>query len=466
MTGRFQSFVIFAEMRTGSNFLEANLNALPGVVCYGEAFNPNFIGTKDQLELLGVTLPQRLANPAQLLQRMRERTRGLPGFRFFNDHEPRILDQVLDDAQCAKIILTRNPIDSYISWKIANATGQWKLTDVSWLKSAKVWFDAEEFRGYLEGMQEVQLRLLRHLQTTGQTAFYIDYEDIASVDVLNGLAAFLGVEGRLNGLDDTLKRQNPQDIDAKVENPQEMHEALARLDRFNMSRTPNFEPRRSAAIPTAVAAAAQPLLFLPVPSAPDGTIRAWMAGLGTGGVIEGFEQKSLRQWKRAHPGHLSFTVIRHPLLRAHVAFRELIIAGQRPGVRRQLIRAHKAVLPEPGEPFADAEAERAAFVIFLRYAKWAVVGQTGIKVDANWASQTAVIQGFAGFHPLDLIIREDRLAEGLGYLAAATGLAAPQAMGPAGSAALSLIYDDEVERAAAEAYQRDYTGFGFGPWRG
>ena len=36
----FTSFVMFAGMRTGSNFLEANLNALPGVSCLGEVFNP------------------------------------------------------------------------------------------------------------------------------------------------------------------------------------------------------------------------------------------------------------------------------------------------------------------------------------------------------------------------------------------------------------------------------------------
>lgn len=41
---RFDSFVMFAEMRTGSNFLEANLNAMPGVTCHGEMFNPHFIG--------------------------------------------------------------------------------------------------------------------------------------------------------------------------------------------------------------------------------------------------------------------------------------------------------------------------------------------------------------------------------------------------------------------------------------
>ncbi len=40
----FDYFVVFAEMRTGSNFLEANLNAFAGLTCHGEAFNPHFIG--------------------------------------------------------------------------------------------------------------------------------------------------------------------------------------------------------------------------------------------------------------------------------------------------------------------------------------------------------------------------------------------------------------------------------------
>ena len=31
MSGKFDSFVVFAEMRTGSNFLEANLNAFTGI---------------------------------------------------------------------------------------------------------------------------------------------------------------------------------------------------------------------------------------------------------------------------------------------------------------------------------------------------------------------------------------------------------------------------------------------------
>ena len=53
MTGNFDYFVVFAEMRTGSNFLESNLNAFDGIECHGEAFNPHFIGYPNKTELLG-----------------------------------------------------------------------------------------------------------------------------------------------------------------------------------------------------------------------------------------------------------------------------------------------------------------------------------------------------------------------------------------------------------------------------
>ena len=41
----FEYFVVLAEMRTGSNLLESNLNAIDGIECHGELFNPFFIGT-------------------------------------------------------------------------------------------------------------------------------------------------------------------------------------------------------------------------------------------------------------------------------------------------------------------------------------------------------------------------------------------------------------------------------------
>ena len=63
----FDSFVVFAAMRTGSNFLEANLNAIPGVACHGEAFNPYFVGYPHRETLLGFDQAAREADPAKLL---------------------------------------------------------------------------------------------------------------------------------------------------------------------------------------------------------------------------------------------------------------------------------------------------------------------------------------------------------------------------------------------------------------
>ncbi|MGE4326622.1 MAG: nodulation protein NodH, partial [Pseudodonghicola sp.] len=144
-TTAFDYFVIFAEMRTGSNFLEVNLNALDDVACHGEAFNPHFIGYPNRDAILDVTQAQRDADPDRLLAAVRSTPGALGGFRYFHDHDPRVLDTLLDDPRCAKIVLTRNPLDSYVSWKIAQATGQWKLTDVKRRKEALAHFEAEEF---------------------------------------------------------------------------------------------------------------------------------------------------------------------------------------------------------------------------------------------------------------------------------------------------------------------------------
>jgi hypothetical protein len=455
---------MFAEMRTGSNFLETNLNAMPGVLCYGEVFNPHFIGKKDQTSLLGHSLADREANPLSLIRAMRAQTVGLSGFRYFHDHDPRVLQPVLEDPQCAKIILTRNPIESYVSWKIAQETGQWKLTNVKNLKTAQVRFDAREFEMHVAALQEFQVQLMHGLQVTGQTAFYIDYDDINDLDVLNGLAGFLGVKG-LEALDDSLKKQNPEEISRKVINPEEMERALARLDRFNLARTPNFEPRRAPMVPQFVAARSAGLLYMPVRGGPVAQVTEWLQGFG--GIESDFAQKTLRQWKKARVGHRSFTVLRHPVARAHDAFCTQILSGSFRQIREQMQKIHKLGLPEVGKDYPDVAGHRDGFIGFLRWVKLNLSGQTSSRVDAHWASQAAVLQGFAGFQGPDVVLREERLAEGLAFLAAEVGQSAPTLPQPAhhGFCDLAAVYDAEVEAAAREAYARDYVAFGFGDWR-
>lgn len=466
MGQRFTSFVVFAEMRTGSNFLEANLNKMEGVTCYGEVFNPIFVGTPDQAQLMGFDLTQRTASPLDLLQALRDETKGLAGFRFFHDHDSRVLPVVLAEESCAKIILTRNPIESYVSWKIATQTGQWKLTDGKNLKTALVEFDAAEFERHLEALQSFQQVLLHELQVAGQTAFYLDYEDINDLDVLNGLARFLGVAG-LKALDGNLKKQNPQAVAQKLSNPDDLAQAMARLDRFNLSRTPNFEPRRGPMVPQFQAALEAGLLHMPIKSGPVEAITHWLE-TGFGGVQQGLSQKELRQWKRAHPGHRSFSVLRHPVARAHDAFCRQILSGACAEVRGQLEKAYKLPLPPIGQDYPSLAAHQEGFVAFLKWLKLNLGGQTALGVDGYWASQAAVLQGFASFQTPDILLREERLAEGLAYIAAELGLEAPllAAEAPHGFMTLTMVYDAEIEAACRGAYNKDYVMFGYADWRG
>ncbi len=453
---------MFAAMRTGSNFLEANLNAMTGVTCHGEVFNPYFIGQKDKTEFLGFSLIDRAADPMALVRAMRATSGGISGFRYFHDHDPRVFEPVLEDERCAKIVLTRNPVESYVSLKIAQETGQWKLTNAKNLKSAQARFDAREFEVHLADLQAFQLRILRGLQVTGQTAFWIDYEDINDLEILNGLAAFLGVPP-LEALDASLKKQNPEEIAQKVANPVEMEQALARMDRFNLSRTPNFEPRRAAMVPAFVAARRAPLLFMPVRSGPEAAVTSWLSALG--GVEGDFTQKSLRQWKKARPRHRAFTVLRHPVARAFAAFQEQILHGNFRDLRSQLEKIHKLPLPPIGQDYPDAKAHRAGFLAFLKWLKLNLSGQTGLRVDPHWASQSAILQGFAQFQTPDLVLREDRLAEGLAFLATEIGLPeCPPVPHAAPDPRLAAIYDEDIEAAAREAYARDYVAFGFRDW--
>jgi hypothetical protein len=459
----FTSFVVFAEMRTGSNFLEANLNALPGVHCYGEAFNPDFMGGEGKVELLGVTLEQRDADPAGFMRRIRAQTDGLAGFRFFNDHDPRVFDLLMDDPDCAKVILTRNQLESYISWKIALESDQWWLANTKHLKTVRPTFDAAEFMARYDRLHDFQRKLVHRLQVTGQTAFYIDYEDVLDLDVLNGLAAFLGVKARLEKLDFRFKKQNPEALRDKVANPDEMETGLKALDWFDLDHAPNFEPRRQAAVPSYVVSQEAPLMFLPIKGAPDKRVQQWFAGFGA--MQSDMNRNQLRKWRMAHVGQRSFTVLRHPLARAHAVFCDFNRREWMPELRPYLKRVHKYDLPGKGKAYATADDYRAGLLVFLDLAKHMLSGRTELKLPAMMATQGAILQGFAQMQTPDVVLREDGLAKALAVLAADVGVQmATLPDEPALPFALKDIYGPDLEAAARGAYWRDYEAFGYGDW--
>ena len=173
---------------------------------------------------------------------------------------------------------------------------------------------------------------------------------------------------------------------------------------------------------------------------------------------------------RSTAGHRSFTVLRHPVARAHAAFCQRIL---HPGpqsfdaIRRVMRNFHKLPIPGNGpDDSYDRRAHHAAFLAYLDIIKANLRGQTSFRVDPNWATQTAVLQGFGGFRLPDQILREDELGSALPALAARLGYEAGTAAGAEDDTpfALAEIYDPEIESSVADIYQKDYVEFGFGPW--
>ena len=457
MRGRFEYFVVLAGMRTGSNFLEANLEALDGVSCHGEAFNPHFIGHKGRTEMFGQSLRDREEDPFALLAAIRE-SDTMAGFRLFHDHDPRILVHCLEDRRCAKIILARNPLDSYVSLKIAAATGQWKLTNARNRKTARPRFDAAEFEAHLHATRAFHDRLRRALQRSGQTAFHIAYEDLADVAVLNGLAQFLGVPARLSAPSRALARQNPEPVTDKVANPEEMVHALSEIDRFEIDAAAP-EPERSPAVRHHLVIDAPARIFVPLPGGPTAALRDWLAALG-GPPRDGLTQKQMRQFKRRHPGHRSFTVLRHPVARLWSALTRLATDADGAQRRAALNARCDLALPEPDAFAALDPAQRHALMLdFVALVGRSLGGDGWPRPEPDWASQGAVLQGVARFAPPDHVLREDSLATELPIL----GAAPPPAPEP--MPALAAFHDDAIEAAVRKVHARDYAAFGFGDWR-
>ena len=150
-----------------------------------------------------------------------------------------------------------------------------------------------------------------------------------------------------------------------------MQEALAGVDHFNLTRTPNFEPRRGAAVPTYIASSHAPLVYLPIRGGDD-PVSDWLKAIDRAHSTKPqtkLSQNDLRDWMRSHPGHRSFSVLRHPLGGAHAVFCHRILnigQGGYGGIRSTLIKRYNVPLPaDPDDASYGKVEHRAAFAKFL-----------------------------------------------------------------------------------------------------
>ena len=472
ISNTFDYFVVLAGMRTGSNLLEEILAAFPGVKCYGELFNPHFFGKPKVESMFGLSMAARESDPVRTIGAMRSDAEGFPGFRLFYDHNPRAIAHVLADRKAAKIVLTRRPIDSYVSLKIARKTGQWWLGDLTRVRKARVPFEPDEYVEFLNTLADFQARIEHTLQTTGQSAFHISYDDLSDQDVINGLGCFLGIEAAPDMSKVRAKVQNPTPLSERLTNPTIAEDALRNIAMPDIGQVPMHEPGRGPGLKFFRVCKTAPLLYMPIRGAGFDPIPNWMKSVDPDGELRsGMGQRDLRRWKRRHPGHRSFTVIRHPLPRAHDAFCRYVLptgAEAYTDLRAALISQYDLPLP-PDWPDAgwSLESHREAFLAFLKFLKGNLGGQTSLRVDNTWATQDILLNAIGRFSIPDRVIREDALAEGLLAIAAEAGLNTEAPSGGFDVMApysLAEVRTQSIDAAVEDSYRRDYMMFGFSRW--
>ena len=461
MTARapFDYFVILGEMRTGSNLLESHLNEYKDLECHGELFNPHFVGYPIEDSIFTLSVTERDKNPLALLQNLIDvAPDGVPGFRLFSDDDHRVRAACLADPACGKVILTRNPLDSFISFEIAEAVDQWKLMALHKRRKKQIEFDMERFAAFLDKRQKTMAEIEHGLQQAGQTAFRIDYSVINQLDVINGLANYLGSNHQRKKLTQKMARQNPEPLSQKVTNYDQMMAEVKSLPIFEPAILP-YLPTKEFSNIDAVWTRDDPCeLYVPIS-------KFRSAGIADGMIKTAVED--LPDWLNKNPKRHSFTVMDHPVERAYDAFMKHIFTTDDNlfhWVRRNLCEFHGAILPDeelcknPDRTQLEnacysAQQHGDAFVKFLEYLKANLDGLTRARIDRSWVTQSTALQDVSKWVAVDKLLKPKN-AKALGLLGAQQTYVFQ----------IEHIYSETIEAATRAAYHVDYQKFGFSNW--
>ncbi len=460
-------------MRTGSNLLESSLNQFAGITSHGELFNPAFIGKPGRESCLGIDLISRERDPGSLLNEIRVANVGkINGFRIFHDHDPRILNKVLSDPDCARIVLERDPLDAFVSLRIARQTDQWQLRNQSRSRLEKVHFNQQEFDDFLAERTKFADRIRTEIRQNGLTAFWLNYTDLKDLRIINGLAKYLGQSEILPKVRHATLQQNPGAISDRVSNPQDLPAATL------PARAPPVDPTALPAIARLILAKDLPLVLAPLNRGLEGGISDWMNAIGppsagnTGGnVTTGLGRRDFARWRGTHGKAIMFACLSHPMRRAFSAFQRHILSDgpeRFPVIRRQLVQRYGLVLPTVGE--ATVPETRQAFHQFLLFLERNLSGNTSIRTDQSWASQAALIDGYSRLMPISLIARSEKWHQAATYLAEFLGVDRPHQHAPRGQVetdldtALAAFVSPETEALLRQAYATDYARYGWVDW--
>ncbi|HJV70912.1 hypothetical protein [Ideonella sp.] len=216
------AFLLVGMMRSGSNFLERQLNLLPDVRCHGELFNPAFIGFSHETagRPAGFTRDNpnaRNADEDGFIDKVDQACdRRVIGMRLFLDHSAQMTSRLMHDPNVIKVVLSRNLLEAYISLETARETGVWLTTEAAQAPAKPVKVDINKLVTFALRQSLYYNDVQTVLHQTGQRYLQIDYNEIKSLGKLNEIARFVGSQHQFQSVSEPIQKQNPGSLEERI----------------------------------------------------------------------------------------------------------------------------------------------------------------------------------------------------------------------------------------------------------
>jgi LPS sulfotransferase NodH len=234
-------FVVLAMPRTGSNMLVSLLDTHPEIDCFGELMRPTpdwmlrkgYRGALRNLEHVDPKYRDdavRFANPWPFVEELVAKcaTKPIVGFKLMLMQHPQFMDELIADAGYAKILLHRaNPLAAYSSGEIAKVTGQGTARKGMEVKRAKVTFEEDDFRRYLELRDRRYEDVRRRLAASGPY-LEVEYLELVAGDAVPRVVDFLSAKTSVELQPETIKR-NSSNLLERFNNPDAVQTLLTAL---------------------------------------------------------------------------------------------------------------------------------------------------------------------------------------------------------------------------------------------
>ena len=233
-------FCIFAQRRTGSNFLVSLLNSHDEINCFGEIFRNHF-DIQKKLPLIDekyTDLHRRLNNISDFLYNIETKNldcSSMWGFKVMQNqlggYFPRLFEFEFD----AFIVLRRdNALAQYSSEEIAKITGQGVAGRRAVVKKAKAIFDEKKFQKFTLKMRKDHKLLMSIISGLSIPILEVEYKSLQEPKISEELCHFLDL--RPQKLTSFHQKRNSSNILERFENQVEVYDFLEKIGKQNFAK--------------------------------------------------------------------------------------------------------------------------------------------------------------------------------------------------------------------------------------